>query len=306
VVSTTGNIVTGNIVAGTLSANNLTSGRVGLHGAGGQLTDDSALTYDTATDILTLGGTTDASSSITGTLKVAGGVGVAKKLFVGTDLEVGGNSVFTGNVSFLGSNTLISTTTVNIEDNILQLSHLNPSDVIDIGFIGGYNNGANVHSGIFRDATDGKWKLFKDYTAEPTTVIDTAANGFAYADLVINGLETNNNISVATGKAYQINSANVLSSTTLGSTVINSSLTSVGTIGTGVWQGTVINSTYGGTGVNNAGRTITIGGNLTTAGAFNTTVTATANTSVTLPTSGTLVGSADTATVTNLMIANNS
>ena len=306
VVSTSGNIVTGNIVGSTLSANNLTSGRLTLATTAGQLTDDSALTYDTSTDILTLAGTTDASSSTTGTLKVAGGVGVAKKLFVGTDLNVGGNSVFTGNVSFLGSNTLISTTVVNIEDNILQLSHLNPSDVVDIGFIGGYNNGANVHSGIFRDATDGKWKLFKDYTAEPTSVIDTAANGFAYADLVINGLETNNNISVATGKAYQINSANVLSSTTLGSTVINSSLTSVGTIGTGVWQGTVINSTYGGTGVNNAGRTITIGGNLTTAGAFNTTVTATANTSVTLPTSGTLVGSADTATVTNLMLANNS
>jgi hypothetical protein len=230
VVSTTGNIVTGNIVGSTLTANNLTSGRVALTTTAGQLTDDSALTYDTSTDILTLGGTTDASSSITGTLKVAGGVGVAKKLFVGTDLAVGGESVFTGNVTFLGSNTLISTTEIRLEDSILQLSHENPSDVIDIGFVGGYNNGANVHSGIFRDATDGKWKLFKDYNVEPTSVINTGGNGFAFADLVVNGLEANNNISVATGKAYQINSANVLSSTTLGSTVVNSSLTSVGTL----------------------------------------------------------------------------
>ena len=303
VVSTSGNIVTGNIVGGTLSANNLTSGRVTLATTAGQLTDDSALTYDTATDILTLAGTTDASSSTTGTLKVAGGVGVAKKLYVGTDLNVTGNSVFTGNVTFLGSNTLISTTVLNIEDNILQLSHLNPSDVIDIGFIGGYNNGANVHSGLFRDASDDTWKLFRNYTAEPSTTIDVSANGFAWANLAIGALSTANSINVATGQTYKINAVDVLSATTLGSSVVTSSLTSVGTIGTGIWQGTIINPTYGGTGVNNGAKTITLGGNLTTSGAFNTTVTATANTSVTLPTSGTLVGSADTGTVTSTMIA---
>lgn len=40
-----------------------------------------------------------------------------------------------------------------------------------------------------------------------------------------------------------------------------SSLTSIGTIGTGVWQGTVVGSTYGGTGVNNGGRTLTLNTN---------------------------------------------
>jgi hypothetical protein len=180
------------LIGGTVTANNLTSGRVTLATTAGQLTDDSALTYDTSTDILTLAGTTDASSSTTGTLKVAGGVGIAKKLYVGTDLNVNGDSVFTGNVSFLGSNTLISTTVVNIEDNILQLAHLNPSDLVDIGFIGGYNNGANVHSGFFRDATDDTWKLFKNYSAEPTTTINPAANGFQFADLRLNNLEANN------------------------------------------------------------------------------------------------------------------
>jgi hypothetical protein len=35
----------------------------------------------------------------------------------------------------------------------------------------------------------------------------------------------------------------------LGSGIINSSLTSVGTIATGVWNGTAIGSTYGGTGL---------------------------------------------------------
>jgi len=44
----------------------------------------------------------------------------------------------------------------------------------------------------------------------------------------------------------------------------------------------------GGTGVANTGKTITLGGNLTTSGAFATTLTATNTTSVTLPTTGTL------------------
>ena len=215
----------------------LTSGRVVLGGTLGAFTDDASLTYDTSTDILTLAGTTDASSSTTGTLKVAGGVGIAKKLYVGTDLRVSGTTTFEGNVSFLGSNTLISTTVVNIEDNILQLSHLNPSDLVDIGFIGGYNNGANVHTGFFRDATDDTWKLFRNYSAEPSTTIDVSANGFAWANLAIGALSAANSINIGTGQTYKINSVDILSATTLGSSVVTSSLTSTGTITSGTWSG---------------------------------------------------------------------
>jgi hypothetical protein len=66
-------------------------------------------------------------------------------------------------------------------------------------------------------------------------------------------------------------------------------ITKVGTVTTGVWNAGVIPGQYGGTGVNNASKTITLGGSLTTSGAFNTTLTVTADTNVTLPTSGTLV-----------------
>jgi len=48
----------------------------------------------------------------------------------------------------------------------------------------------------------------------------------------------------------------------------------------------------GGTGVDNTGKTITLGGNLTTSGSFTTTLTVTGNTNVTLPTSGTLLTTA--------------
>lgn len=51
-----------------------------------------------------------------------------------------------------------------------------------------------------------------------------------------------------TGGSYQINGTSVLNATTLGSGVVNSSLTSVGTIATGVWNGTTIAVNKGGTG----------------------------------------------------------
>ena len=70
------------------------------------------------------------------------------------------------------------------------------------------------------------------------------------------------------------------------------SITTLGTIGTGVWQGTVVGGTYGGTGVNNGASTITLDGSLTTSGAFASTFTMTAGTSVTFPTSGTLATTA--------------
>jgi hypothetical protein len=238
------------ISANSITLGTLTSGRVPVVSTAGLIVDDSNLTYNTSTDILTLGGTTDASSTTTGTLIVAGGVGVAKKLYVGTDLSVAGDATFTGNVTILGSNSEISTTQINVNDPLIQLANNNTSNTVDIGVFGQYNPGsANVYSGVFRDASDGIWKFFKDYTVEPGTTIDPAANGFSYANVSIGALSAANNISIGTGQSYQINGANVLSSTVLGSTVVTSSLTTVGTIGSGVWQGTVITPTYGGTGL---------------------------------------------------------
>ncbi|MBI3887927.1 hypothetical protein HY310_02570, partial [Candidatus Microgenomates bacterium] len=91
-----------------------------------------------------------------------------------------------------------------------------------------------------------------------------------------------------TGKSYQIKGVDVLTSTNLGTGVLTSSLTSVGTLTSGSWTAGLIAGQYGGTGVANTGKTITIGGNLTTIGAFATTLTSTAATNVTLPTTGTL------------------
>jgi hypothetical protein len=70
-----------------------------------------------------------------------------------------------------------------------------------------------------------------------------------------------------------------------------SSITTLGTVGTGTWNASVVAPTYGGTGVANTG-TITVGGNTAFSGAHTFTGTLTADTSVTFPTSGTLATTA--------------
>jgi hypothetical protein len=113
-----------------------------------------------------------------------------------------------------------------------------------------------------------------------------------------NGLTKNGNTLDVVGTANRITitaDAVDIASTYEGQATI----TTLGTISSGTWQGTIVAGQYGGTGVNNAGKTITLGGNLTTAGAFSTTLTATANTSVTLPTTGTLATLAGAETLTN-------
>jgi len=61
----------------------------------------------------------------------------------------------------------------------------------DLGFAGGYNDGTYAHAGFFRDASDGKFKVFQGYVPEPDDAIniDTSHASFALATFAASSIE---------------------------------------------------------------------------------------------------------------------
>jgi hypothetical protein len=113
--------------------------------------------------------------------------------------------------------------------------------------------------------------------------------------LSANALSLTTALPIASGGTNATTSGAALTSLGASPVAGSTSLTTLGTVGTGTWNASLIGGTYGGTGVNNGSNTITVAGNVSHAGAFTQTFTAGANTSLSLPASGTLIS-----TVTNM------
>ena len=132
-----------------------------------------------------------------------------------------GSVVIAGNLQVDGTTTTINSTVVNIDDKNIQVA------------TGAANDAAADGAGITIDSGDGD----KSWQFEAT------GDNFGSSE----------NINVASSKVYKINNTTVLGADSLGAGVINSSLTSLGTIGSLVATtadingGTIDNSTIGGT-----------------------------------------------------------
>ena len=121
-------------------------------------------------------------------------------------LSSGGNLTVSGDLVVSGTTTTVSSTTIEVNDPLLFLAQNNTgSDAVDIGFFGTYDTSGSqdLFAGLFRDANDGKFRLFKDSQAEPTTTVNTGATGYAVATLVANveGAVTGNVTGDVTGNA---------------------------------------------------------------------------------------------------------
>lgn len=112
------------------------------------------------------------------------------------------------------------------------------------------------------DATEANRQL--SYAAIQSQIADTTVDGedgilrfqvqaagtlTTQLEIEADKIEFFQDIDLVSGKEFKINGASILNATTLGSSVVSSSLTSVGTIGTGTWNGTAVGVAYGGTGL---------------------------------------------------------
>ena len=135
-------------------------------------------------------------------------------------LAVSGDTTITGNLTVNGTTVTINSTTVNVDDKNIELGAVaTPTDTTADG--GGITLKGATDKTINWFSATGAWTLSE-------------------------------NVTIASGKEYRINGVSVLTSSALGSGVTGSSLTSVGTIATGTWQGTAVGLAYGGTGATTA------------------------------------------------------
>ncbi len=86
-------------------------------------------------------------------------------------VEIDQNLTVDGNLTVNGTTFNASSTSIVIEDNMVQLAHQNAANTVDLGIVVAYNDGSAKHAGIVRDVSDAKWKLFKGVSTEPTTTV---------------------------------------------------------------------------------------------------------------------------------------
>jgi hypothetical protein len=149
--------------------------------------------------------------------------------FFGNTITIEADATVSGNLYVFGDLVTLNVATISIEDSLIQLARNNNStDSLDIGFYGNYGTGGDTkHTGLFRDASDDKFKVFTGLISVPTATVDTSGSGYTQGTLVAY-LESSGLITNATHVALTSNST-VNVSITANSLTLSSPL--VGTSG---------------------------------------------------------------------------
>lgn len=174
-----------------------------------------------------IGAATGTSLALSGALN-ATGAATLNSLGVNVDVVIGGN------LTVNGTTTTMNTDTVTVEDKNITLANVaTPTDVTADG------------GGI--------------------TVLGATNKTFNWTSAA-SAWTSSEDINVVTGKGYEVNGTSVLNATTLGSSVVNSSLTSVGTLTNLTVTNTISGSVSGNAGTATklaTARTISLTGDVT-------------------------------------------
>jgi len=107
----------------------------------------------------------------------------------GGNVSIQGNLFVNGNISYVNTNSYV------VSDNIVQFADSNPNDSLDLGFVAHRTVGGTLqHTGLVRDASDGRWKLFSNVVPQVGTTVDFT--NAVYDELVLGNISspTINNI----------------------------------------------------------------------------------------------------------------
>jgi len=287
------------------------------------LTISSSLAGGTVTSITPAAGNGSGTAiTTTGTITVTGTANEIETSVSGTtitvglpdNVTVGGNLTVSGNLTINGTTTTVNSTTVTIDDPVFTLGgDTSPTgdDNLDRGIEFRWHNGTSAQLGFMGwDDSRGAFALWGKATNTSGVYSTSATGGRGDLDMGANIRAYSNAASDASYTDLSFATASAVKTVTVpngtgtvliyGTDANTSNITTVGTITSGAWQSsTLIAGQYGGTGVANTGKTITLGGNLTTSGAFATTLQSTATTDVILPVTGTLATLAGSETLTN-------
>ena len=245
--------------AASLIVSDLTEDRVLIAGGSGAVEDSGNLTFNGT--LLNVTGNITASGTITANTFAGDGSSLT-----GINTALGNGSLnSTGIATFSRLSTGASGTGVNITTNSIT----GPAELfIDPAAVGDNTGKVRIKGDLFVDGTTfsvhtgdiefGDFVVGIASTVPTNALLDGAGIGigstgnrkFIRYNNSADSLKSSEHLDVASGKVYKVNGTEVLSATTLGSNVVNSSLTSVGTLGaltvsgqTVVGSGVTLNAT---------------------------------------------------------------